>query len=103
MRFWQSQPFDLKLPNNAGKTMHGNCDLCFLKGASQVFSLIRENPDRALWWIEQENLIKPDGNGDGHLFRNDRPSYRAMYEMALSQGDMFDFIDIPLEDCACTD
>ena len=30
--FWRSQPFDLGLPNNNGVTMHGNCDLCFLKG-----------------------------------------------------------------------
>lgn len=103
MRFWQEQPFDLRLPNMGGKTMHGNCDLCFLKGAAQVFSLIRENPERALWWIEQERRIKPDGNGDGHLFRKDRPSYMAMYNMAFDQGEMFDFIDIPLEDCGCTD
>jgi hypothetical protein len=29
--FWRAQPFDLGLPNNNGVTMHGNCDLCFLK------------------------------------------------------------------------
>ena len=26
--FWKSQPFDLKLPNMNGVTMHGNCELC---------------------------------------------------------------------------
>jgi 3'-phosphoadenosine 5'-phosphosulfate sulfotransferase (PAPS reductase)/FAD synthetase len=31
--FWRQQPFDLRLPNINGRTMHGNCDLCFLKGA----------------------------------------------------------------------
>jgi hypothetical protein len=30
--FWRNQSFDLGLPNNNGVTMHGNCDLCFLKG-----------------------------------------------------------------------
>ena len=30
--FWRKQSFDLGLPNNNGVTMHGNCDLCFLKG-----------------------------------------------------------------------
>lgn len=30
--FWKAQRFDLELPNMNGVTMHGNCDLCFLKG-----------------------------------------------------------------------
>lgn len=42
--FWRAQPFDLSLPNNNGVTMHGNCDLCFLKGGAQVLSLISEKP-----------------------------------------------------------
>lgn len=57
-RFWQAQPFDLRLPNRNGKTAHGNCDLCFLKGARQVFSLIRERPERAIWWAHQETRIQ---------------------------------------------
>lgn len=52
--FWRAQPFDLELPNMNGKTMHGNCDLCFLKPAHQVFSLIAEKPERAVWWAGQE-------------------------------------------------
>ena len=34
--FWRNQSFDLRLPNHNGVTMHGNCDLCFLKSASQI-------------------------------------------------------------------
>lgn len=52
--FWKSQPFDLELPNNNGKTMHGNCDLCFLKPTAQIASLIAEKPERAIWWAQQE-------------------------------------------------
>lgn len=47
--FWRKQPFDLRLPNNNGTTMHGNCDLCFLKGGNQLLSLVREEPERAIW------------------------------------------------------
>jgi len=35
--FWKNQSFDLGLPNNNGVTMHGNCDLCFLKGGGASF------------------------------------------------------------------
>lgn len=35
--FWRAQPFDLRLPNMNGTTMHGNCDLCFLKGGGADF------------------------------------------------------------------
>ena len=102
--FWKAQPFDLGLPNMNGKTMHGNCDLCFLKGADQILSLIREKPERAIWWMEQEKrMLGKSRTPASATFRSDRPSYKQMYEMALNQGEMFKFDDEPLEDCACTD
>lgn len=102
--FWASQTFDLKLPNNGGKTMHGNCDLCFLKGPNQILSLIRERPERALWWIKQEEKIVKAGDGAHAKFRNDRPSYRQMYEMATRHQELFAFeIEDTLTDCMCTD
>lgn len=87
--FWRDQPFDLGLPNNNGVTMHGNCDLCFLKGASQVLSLIAEKPQRAVWWARMEALAlasKPSGA----VFRSDRPTYAQMAAFAADQRDMFD-------------
>jgi 3'-phosphoadenosine 5'-phosphosulfate sulfotransferase (PAPS reductase)/FAD synthetase len=87
--FWRAQPFDLGLPNNNGVTMHGNCDLCFLKGGAQVLSLIAEKPSRAVWWAKMEALAlasKPSGA----VFRSDRPSYSAMAKFAHDQSDMFD-------------
>lgn len=103
--FWKAQPFDLRLPNMNGKTMHGNCDLCFLKGANQVLALVRENPKRAIWWMEQEAKIHSAGEfkGDGARFRSDRPSYAQMHKMALNHGELFDFDDEPLQDCMCVD
>jgi 3'-phosphoadenosine 5'-phosphosulfate sulfotransferase (PAPS reductase)/FAD synthetase len=89
--FWAEQEFDLELPNINGKTYHGNCDLCFLKGYPQTLSLIQEKPERAIWWIEQEAKIKSTGQftGDGARFRKDRPSYKQMMEYSKTQGDMF--------------
>jgi len=54
--FWRNQSFDLELPNMNGVTMHGNCDLCFLKGGAQVLSLIAEKPERGIWWAQMEAL-----------------------------------------------
>jgi 3'-phosphoadenosine 5'-phosphosulfate sulfotransferase (PAPS reductase)/FAD synthetase len=87
--FWRKQPFDLALPNNNGVTMHGNCDLCFLKGASQTLSLIAEKPERAVWWAKMEALAlasKPDGA----RFRKDRPSYQSMSQFTKDQTNLFD-------------
>jgi hypothetical protein len=87
--FWRSQPFDLGLPNNNGVTMHGNCDLCFLKGGAQVLSLIAEKPERAVWWARMEALAlasKPSGA----TFRKDRPNYSSMVKFAADQLSLLD-------------
>jgi 3'-phosphoadenosine 5'-phosphosulfate sulfotransferase (PAPS reductase)/FAD synthetase len=95
--FWRKQPFDLALPNINGVTYHGNCDLCFLKGASQTLSLIAEKPERAIWWAKMEAIIlaskqasKQASKLDGAVFRKDRPSYQAMSQFTKDQSDMFD-------------
>jgi hypothetical protein len=100
--FWRSVGFDLQLPNMNGTTMHGNCDLCFKKG-QRVQSLIRENPSRALWWIAQEEKFPATTHPTANRFRIDRPSYKQMYQNALTQAEIFEFEDEVLQDCACTD
>lgn len=89
-RFWRSQNFDLGLPNHNGVTSHGNCDLCFLKGASQILSLIAEKPERAVWWASMEDSITNAKIQNGGRFRSDRPSYAEMAKFASEQRDMFD-------------
>ena len=99
--FWRAQPFDLGLPNNNGVTMHGNCDLCFLKGGAQILSLIAEKPARAVWWAGMEALAlasKPSGA----VFRSDRPSYAQMLKFAADQTDMFDQNEEAIS-CFCGD
>ena len=87
--FWRAHSFDLDLPNNNGVTMHGNCDLCFLKPAAQIASLISEKPARAVWWIKMESLAL-SSKPSGAMFRSDRPSYAQMAKFAAEQRDMFD-------------
>ena len=101
-KFWSEQPFDLKLPNMNGVTMHGNCDLCFLKGGNQILSLIRENPARAIWWIEAEAEALSSAPS-GAFFRKDRPSYKSAYEMAINTTEMFPFHEESIECVGCTD
>jgi 3'-phosphoadenosine 5'-phosphosulfate sulfotransferase (PAPS reductase)/FAD synthetase len=89
--FWRAQPFDLALPNNGGKTIHGNCDLCFLKTGASLVSLIAEKPERGIWWATQEKQAEAVAHGDGCRFRIDRPGYGSMYDFVRNQSDMYGF------------
>lgn len=102
--FWKSQPFDLGLPNMNGVTMHGNCDLCYLKPVHQIVSLIKEKPSRADWWIQAEMSVQTSNKsfGDGGRFRKDRPSYAKLKEFAINQVDMFDKSEEAIP-CFCGD
>lgn len=94
------QSHDGKLPNMNGKTIHGNCDLYFLKGPRTLASLIREKPERADWWAEAE--AEPLSSApQGARFRLDRPSYADMKRIAIEQIDMF--ADEPAIECFCGD
>lgn len=105
--FWAANSFDLELPNIGGKTMHGNCDLCFLKPSAQVLSLIAEKPDRAVWWAKQERKAEALGKGSASRFRNDRPSYAEMLAFTSDQVDAFGHaaaaINDGIECIGCTD
>ena len=100
-KFWRESSFDLNLPNMNGKTMHGNCDLCYLKPAAQVLSLIREKPERAIWWAAQEAKAAAVA-GSAARFRDDRPSYEDMAKFAQQQTDMFDQAEDGIS-CLCGD
>jgi len=99
--FWKAQSFDLKLPNMNGVTMHGNCDLCYLKGGAQILSLIQEKPERAVWWARMESLGLASAP-NGARFRKDRPSYADMLKFSQDQINMFDPTDETIA-CFCGD
>ena len=93
--WWEANDFDLELPNN--DPAFGNCDLCFLKGMARVERVIREQPELAQWWIDQETRV-------GARFRKDRPTYYQIRTQITEQGVLFnessDDHTIP---CDCTD
>lgn len=64
-KFWNDQPFDLELPNVAGKCWLGNCDGCFLKAEASIVRLGVEHPNRALWWEHTEALATALSNATG--------------------------------------
>lgn len=80
--FWRAQPFDLGLVFRDGVTPLGNCDLCFLKGPQQVMGIIKDSPERAIWWARMEREV-------GATFRSDRASYGEMHQFLTDQADMF--------------
>lgn len=91
--FWAAQPFNLELPTNAqGRTTAGNCDLCFLKPPAQRLSLVRERPERVIWWARMEASVTGNGitHGLGDRFTKDGPSYAEIADYADRQADMFD-------------
>lgn len=104
VNFWKTMPFDLQLPSIDGKTVGGNCDMCFLKGASKIKSLIQSSPEAVDWWIEQESRIKSDKYVDGFAkFRTDRKSYIFLKQEALSEVQCNINTDDELTECNCTD
>jgi len=93
--FWANNSFDLGLEFRDKVTALGNCDLCFMKGAHQIMSLIQQRPSRAVWWAQQEEKI-------GGRFSKDRPDYTAMMNFQKAQIDMFDASEESIA-CFCGD
>ena len=83
MKFWSEHSFDLGLKVINGVTVLGNCDLCFLKGVSQKLAIIKDMPERAVWWATQENNI-------GARFRKDHFDYSEMAKHTQKQISMFE-------------
>ena len=89
--FWEKQNFDLNLTNFSGKTLAGNCDLCFLKGKDTKIKLLKERPEMAGWWIKQEQKFGKDA---GATFRKDSDNYIKLLDISkqphYEEQDMFD-------------
>ena len=105
LAWWKRQPFDLGIPSYAG-----NCVLCFLKGRAKLLRLIREDPSRADWWIEQERRVSNRTNAQGRACESMKrfrlgETYEELRAAAFNQADLFDdaVADTETFDCHCTD
>tara|TARA_R100001015_G_C4606352_1_gene161421 strand:- start:157 stop:975 length:819 start_codon:yes stop_codon:yes gene_type:complete len=65
--FWQQQSFKLQLPIVKGKTLMGNCDLCFLKSEAQLAMMMKQYPEKSKWWIDLEEHTGKQFNRDRNL------------------------------------
>ena len=101
--FWQNASFDLGL-----LSLEGNCDLCFLKGWKKLRQLIRDDPERAYWWIGQEQMVtsKRDPSKRPVTFHK-KYSYIDLLNAVNGQMDFFP-VDVDEKDnepisCFCGD
>jgi len=118
-RFWENNDFDLNLPNHQGKTLAGNCDLCFLKGTKTLIKIIQEKPELADWWINQEvemkkrpayKKLKEKNRGtrlegkENMLYEfRDNQTYKDLVEMAKLDAKQVELFDDDSRSCFCHD
>jgi len=102
--FWEKQSFDLGL-----KDFQGNCDLCFKKSLKKRLTIIKENPEKAIWWIDMEQKYGSEEIPRFDLRTNksieelvemaQRPFTKAedLHELSKQQCDLFEIET----DCFC--
>lgn len=110
-KFWKDQPIKIKIP-----AYKGNCDLCFKKSNRKIWTILKEEPQTAKWWIEMEEKYsgimiegKPAYNsyiekdGGHYFFRGNKSTKQMIKESKLKfnkatdeyiyENDLFDFED----------
>lgn len=102
--FWSKQSFDLGL-----KDYEGNCDLCFKKSLKKRLTIIKENPEKAKWWLDMEQKYSSEEIPRFDLRTNksieqlvemaQRPFTKAkdLHELSQEQCDLFEYET----DCFC--
>jgi 3'-phosphoadenosine 5'-phosphosulfate sulfotransferase (PAPS reductase)/FAD synthetase len=85
--FWRKMPFDLQLQHH-----EGNCDLCFLKGKNKLKRILTAHPEKAEWWIRQEQKVQ----GTFHK----EYSYQQFLDLLRRTPTLFDYEDDDFE-CFC--
>jgi 3'-phosphoadenosine 5'-phosphosulfate sulfotransferase (PAPS reductase)/FAD synthetase len=102
--FWKQQPFNLRLPDNNGKTPLGNCDLCFLKSQAILAGIARDFPERMAWWTGIEARAEELGATSGATFRPPvKSSHTMIADTVARQGTLPMVLDDDGIDCFCTD
>ena len=65
-KFWDNEPIKITIP-----AYKGNCDLCFEKSNRKLMTIIKEEPDKAIWW---DSMIKKYS----HIEKENSPSYNDL-------------------------
>jgi hypothetical protein len=89
--YWSKKPYNLEIPS-----ILGNCTLCFMKGKNAIISILREYPELADEWIDDEK------NNPYTYFKG--VTIETLKE--ISQNNLFNKINLDdinsAFDCACT-
>ena len=102
--FWAGNDFDLGI-----ESWKGNCDLCFLKQNSNLMEVLRNEPERAQWWIDLEEKVKNIKKNRKVALRDRRLQnfcdipMRQMLAEAEHSESIFKPEDDAGIDCLCTD
>ena len=65
-KIWNNEPIKITIP-----AYKGNCDLCFEKSNRKLMTIIKEEPDKAIWW---DSMIKKYS----HIEKENSPSYNDL-------------------------
>jgi hypothetical protein len=89
--YWSKKPYTLEIPS-----ILGNCTLCFMKGKNAILAILREFPELADEWINDEKNSK-------YTYFN---GVTIETLKSISQNNLFKEFDLdninPAFDCACT-
>lgn len=96
--YWQSKPYNLEI-----QSILGNCTLCFMKGKNAIAAILREFPELADEWIQDEDRARlKTGRSDMSFVEG--TTIRQL--RTLAQNNLFTGYDLgeikPAFDCACT-
>jgi hypothetical protein len=92
IRYFQAKPYDLEIPE-----ILGNCDACFMKGASAIISIYAKYPHLAEKWIEDET-----NNSNGHTYLPEM-SHAQMLRASKQYGQQLSLdLIAPKFNCSCS-
>jgi hypothetical protein len=93
--YWETKPYNLEIPS-----ILGNCTLCFMKGQNAIMAILRDFPELADEWIEDE---RKSAKHYGHTYLNG-VTIEQLRDRA--QNNLFKGYDLgemnPAFNCACT-
>lgn len=93
--FWETMPFNLEIPS-----ILGNCTLCFMKGENAVMAILKQFPELADPWIEDE---RKSALKYGHTYFHNTTieKLRNAAQHTITKDYGLDNIT-PAHNCACT-
>ncbi len=88
--YWKNKPYTLEIP-----PILGNCTLCFNKGKDAIIAILKDFPELATEWIEDEKA-----NGKHTYLDVSVDELLRLSKLPKKQYDLFEIQ--PAFDCACT-